>query len=180
MGVPRHPRPVKPFASVIFKDRRCFDACIPSLEKAIGPVEEVSAEMPFDHTSYYEEEMGSGLRRAFVLFKGLVEREGMHRLKVLTNGVEGLFLVSGKRVVNIDPGYIALEHVVLLTTKGYTHRIYLSQGIFADLTLVFERGSFRALPWTYPDYRGEHVITLFNGWRERYKLELRGAECSRA
>jgi hypothetical protein len=75
--------------------------------------------------------------------------------------------------VNIDPGYVALEHVVLATTKGYAHRIFLRSGIYADLTLVFENGSYRGLPWTYPDYQTQETIGLLNLWRLRYKESLR-------
>ena len=80
---------------------------------------------------------------------------------------------DGRRAVNVDPGYIALEHVVLGTTKGFSHRIYLGEGIFADLTLLYENGSYRRLKWTYPDYGSDQLIFLLNGWRERYKGLLR-------
>jgi len=68
---------------------------------------------------------------------------------------------------------MALEHVVLATTKGYSHRIYLGEGIFADLTLLYENGTYRPLQWTYPDYGGDELIGLLNRWRERYKGLLR-------
>ena len=67
--------------------------------------------------------------------------------------------------------------MVLATTKGYAHRIYLGKGIFADLTLLYENGSYRALRWTYPDYGSDELIGLFNRWREHYKGMLR---CQRA
>ena len=79
--------------------------------------------------------------------------------------------------MNIDPGYVALEHMVLATTKGYSHRVYLGQGIFADLTLIYDNGTYRSLPWTYRDYGSNELISLFNLWRERYKRLLR---CRRA
>ena len=81
---------------------------------------------------------------------------------------------DGRRTVNIDPGYICLERLVLATGKNYTHRIYLSRGIYADLTLVFHRQSFRTLPWTYPDYADPSAVEVFNALRERYKAQLRG------
>lgn len=177
MGVPRTPRPVKAFSSIIFRDSSCLEACLPFLEEKIAPVEERSEEMPFSHTAYYEKEMGRGLRRIFIAFKGLLQREGSFRLKVFANEVESLFKASGMRRLNIDPGYMALEQVVLFTTKGQAHRIYLSQGIFADLTLIFQKGSFRPLPWTYPDYRSEDIVAIFNRWRGKYKLELKRIEC---
>jgi hypothetical protein len=81
--------------------------------------------------------------------------------------------MDGKRRVNIDPGYIALEHVVLGTTKGFAHRVYLGQGIFGDLTLMYANSTYRPLEWTYPDYAGGDIIAMFKRWRETYKKELK-------
>jgi hypothetical protein len=95
-------------------------------------------------------------------------------IKLQTNELEKRYVQEGKRRVNIDPGYIALERLVLATGKNYTHRIYLSKGIYADLTLVFHQGSFQSLAWTYRDYADLVVIGTFNEIRERYKNQLRG------
>jgi hypothetical protein len=117
--------------------------------------------------------MGAHLMRCFVLFRPLLGREQLVAIKRGTNEIEGLHASRGQRSVNIDPGYIALEHVVLGTTKGYSHRIYLGEGIFADLTLMYENGTYRSLPWTYPDYAGDEITPLMNRWREHYKRMLR-------
>lgn len=129
---------------------------------------------PFLHTHYYEREMGPWLLRYFLLFKPLMSRDELPSLKLKTNELEKKMSVGGKRTINIDPGYIALEQVILATTKGYTHRIYLGQGIYADLTLIYTGGSFGPLPWTYPDYGGPEIISMLNRWREVYKTDLRG------
>jgi hypothetical protein len=75
--------------------------------------------------------------------------------------------------LNIDPGYLSLEHVILATTKGYTHRPYLRDGIYADLTLIYQKGSYRALEWTYPDYGQPNIIALFNHLRTMYAEALK-------
>jgi len=111
--------------------------------------------------------------RSFVIFSPLVDREVLPDVKISTNATEDLFAKEGKRTVNIDSGYIALEHVILATTKGYAHRVYLGKGIHADLTLMFNSGSYRALEWTYPDYAEEQTIALFNRWRDLCKESLR-------
>jgi hypothetical protein len=98
--------------------------------------------------------------------------------KIRTNELERMFVREGKRAVNIDPGYICMERLVLATGKNYTHRIHLAKGIYADLTLVFHKGSFRPLAWTYRDYAEEGLIVQFNEIRASYKAQLgtRGAE----
>jgi hypothetical protein len=93
----------------------------------------------------------------------------------MTNRLEKKYAApDGNRRINIDPGYIRLEHVILATTKGYAHRPYLRGGIYADLTLIYRNKSFQPLEWTYPDYRQEEVIALFNQFRKRYLEDLRG------
>ena len=129
--------------------------------------------MPFTQSGYYDPEMGAGLMRRFLLFSPLFGRERLAEIKAATNTIEQAHARNGMRSVNIDPGYIALEQMVLGTTKALSHRIYQGQGIFADLTLIYENGTYRSLPWTYPDYRSEEIIALCNGWRQRYKESLR-------
>ncbi|MDD3846535.1 MAG: DUF4416 family protein [Syntrophorhabdaceae bacterium] len=173
MGKIRRPQQVRLFASIIFDADVDLEAVLRHLAGAMGPIEEKTPPVLFTHTTYYEKEMGAGLYRFFVLFTPLVERETLPDIKMITNDVEDLFTRDGRRTVNIDSGYIALEHVILATTKGYAHRVYLGKGIHADLTLIFSSGTYRALQWTYPDYAEEQTITLFNRWRELCKGSLR-------
>ena len=119
-------------------------------------------------------EMGWPLHRRFTSFKELIRPEDAVDVKLETNKIEAEYLENGKRKINIDPGYISLERLILVTGKNYTHRVYLSKGIFADLTLVFNRGTFRPLEWTFKDYASPEIISLFNDVRERYKEQLRG------
>ncbi len=117
--------------------------------------------------------MGKNLSRYFLLFAPLASRGQLPEVKLRTNEIEARHARQGNRTVNIDPGYIALEQIVLATTKGFAHRLYLGNGIFGDLTLMFENGSYHGLPWTYPDYRSEEIIALCTRWRQRYKESLR-------
>ena len=58
----------------------------------------------------------------------------------------------------LDPGLLLPTRFVLASGKDFTHRIYLAKGIYADLTLIYTRGVFQRLPWTYPDYAGEILL----------------------
>jgi hypothetical protein len=82
--------------------------------------------------------------------------------------------MEGQRRVNIDPGYLAKAHLILATGKGYTHRPYLRDGIYADVTLMYRDKKFHSLPWTYPDYAGEEMMGMLVRIREKYILQLRG------
>jgi hypothetical protein len=177
MGAIRLPPPVRFFASIILNDPSILSAVDAELSERVGAIDDRTGFMPFSESDYYCAEMGEGLTRYFVQFQPLLERDTLAELKLKTNAIEASYAVDGRRSVNIDPGYVALEHVILGTTKGYAHRIYLGRGIFADLTLVYKNGTYRSLPWTYPDYGGKELICLLNRWRENYKRSLR---CQRA
>ena len=175
MGKIKRPEQVKLFASLIFHDDIDLDAVFEKLIALAGPIEERTSPALFTHTTYYDGEMGRGLNRCFVLFKPVIDRDVLPDIKLATNGIEDSWAVDGRRTVNIDAGYVALEHVILATTKGYAHRPYIGKGIHADLTLMFMSGSYRALEWTYPDYAETETIALFNSWRGSLKQGLKEA-----
>lgn len=173
MGIPKDPKPIKLFASLIFREGAVLNDALKMLEDGIGTIQEKRPPTPFSHTDYYEKETGKDLLRTFILFKELFPRESLPRIKLKTNEIELAFSENQRRRVNIDPGYISLENVILATTKGYTHRIYIGSGIYADLTLIYSSGTYRALEWTYPDYSEATTISVFNEWRENYKQVLK-------
>jgi hypothetical protein len=173
VGTIKRPPSVLFFVSLLFNDRGPMADVEKELGEFLGPVQDRSLAKRFSQSDYYEQEMGKNLSRYFLLFGALASREQLPEVKLRTNEIEACHTWQNNRTVNIDPGYIALEHIVLATTKGYAHRIYLGNGIFADLTLMFENGTYHGLPWTYPDYRSEEIIALCNGWRQRYKESLR-------
>ncbi|HYB19437.1 MAG TPA: DUF4416 family protein, partial [Thermodesulfobacteriota bacterium] len=95
-------------------------------------------------------------------------------VKLWTNALEGQTLnEQGGRRVNIDPGHLAAAKFILATGKDYSHRIYLGEGIYGDLTLIFQKGTFSPLPWTYPDYASEPLLGIINLLRRRYLWQLK-------
>ncbi|MFC1533080.1 DUF4416 family protein [Thermodesulfobacteriota bacterium] len=174
MSSPSEADNVKLISSLFSSERQLIDTIINELEEIFGPSDWISPWLLFDRTRYYEREMGWPLHRRFITFKNLIKPEEIVDVKICTNKIEDEYIHDGKRRANIDPGYISLERLILATGKNYTHRIYLSKGIYADLTLVFHGGSFRPLEWTYRDYSDPETIIFFNNERERYKRQIRG------
>ncbi len=166
------PRPVKLFIGLIYSQDAPVDECIKGLEAAFGEIDYMSEEFPFNFTSYYEKEMGKELQRRILSFRKLIKRNELVDIKISTNQIEKTFSIEGKRRINIDPGYIAPEHLILSTGKGYYHRPYLGRGVYADLTLVYKNKEFHTLEWTYPDYRTEEMKRLFKKIREKYMTDL--------
>ena len=168
MGTVAEPRPVKLLMSLITADDRLLHQIVDGLAKRYGEIDFESEPLPFDFTSYYAPEMGTGLFRRLVTFGPLIARESLVRIKGETNELETTFSLEGKRRINIDPGYISAEHLILATTKGYTHRPYLGEGIYADLTLIYRTGEFHPLEWTYPDYASHEIRQILAEIRRRY------------
>lgn len=145
-----------------------------SLEQVWGPAEFISQRFAFEFTRYYETEMGPLLARKFATFREEVGQNALPRLKWEAKRVEGIFRhATGGRRVNIDPGLLLPERLVLATTKPFAHRPYLERGIYADVTLTFRKKSYRPLEWTYPDYRSPEVLQMMNRLRERWVLQKR-------
>ncbi|MBW1805246.1 MAG: DUF4416 family protein [Deltaproteobacteria bacterium] len=174
MSIPCETEDVKLISSLFSPEEELVDQVIRELEEIFGPTDRIGPRLFFDRTRYYAREMGWPLHRRFISFRDLIRPDGIVDIKMSTNKLEGRYIRDGKRRINIDPGYISLERLVLATGKNFTHRICLSRGIFADLTLIFHRGSFRPLEWTFKDYAHPKAISYFNDERERYFRQLRG------
>ena len=173
MSTPNPPDDAKLLSSLFSPRKQTIDRVMERLREICGPMDWQSPWFFFDRTTYYAREMGWPLHRRLVSFKRLVPPGALVETKLTTNGIEAEFLKDGNRQINIDPGLISAERLVLATGKNYIHRIYLSRGIYADLTLIFGRGSYRPLEWTYKDYADPQVIEWMNGIRATYMAQLR-------
>ncbi len=150
------------------------------LTEQLGAIDFISELLPFTNTDYYETEMGTDLKRQFISFKRLMEAGTLAAMKHFTNRVEQTFAVQRAtgpaRRVNLDAGYVCQAKLVLATTKDNAHRIYLSDGIYAEITLRYYRKTFQPWEWSYPDYRHPTYITIFNRIRGIYRDQLENGE----
>jgi len=169
MSVPKIPPPVKLIFSVIYADSSNCQKGISMLQKEWGAIDFLKMDLPFHHTTYYEREMGHPLRRCFLSFKTLIDRQALVTVKRVSNQIENdLAKEDGRRTLNLDPGYVTDYQLVLASGKNFSHRIYLGEGVFADLTLVFREKKFEPLPWTYPDYRQAPLMDALMAVRADY------------
>ena len=173
MSIPQEPKPAKLFVSVISPFPERIASVLSELADRYGILDFVSEVLPFDYTEYYYGEMGWPLFRRFASCDGLIAQEELPQIKVQTNLLETEQSEGGKRSVNIDPGYLLAERLVLASGKNYAHRIYLSHGIYADLTLIYRDQDYQPLAWTYPDYAEPKVREWLQVLRQKYLLQLR-------
>lgn len=179
MSKPTFPEPVKLISSVFSGSRDILNKAIMILSEKFGGFDYISAVVPFEYTDYYAKESGPSLVRRFMSFEKLVSPDVLPDIKLFTNKVEEKFMRDGNRLINIDPGYISRAHLILATGKAYTHRPYIRDGIYADLTLIFTNHTFQSLEWTYPDYSDSGTIMMFNNIRERYAVQVQRLESSK-
>jgi hypothetical protein len=171
----RAPLPVKLFVGVLTSVPSLLPEIEERLSAIFGIIDAVSDVFPFDQTHYYEEEMGAPIKRRFFSFAALIDPSEIAAIKVKTNGLESEIASAypGKqRPVNLDPGYLEQSKIVLASTKNFFHRILLSGGIYAEVTLHYQDGEWKCFPWTFPDYKSAAYRDFFSSLRGIYRDQL--------
>lgn len=176
MGALRSHSPVLLFVAAFSRHPEALRWGREQLEQRHGPVGLASEPFLFDQTTYYDRTMGAGLQKQFLVFENLIAPETLPEIKLATNRLEQDLADTGlypePRPLNLDPGYLCLGKFVLASTKDNAHRIFLRDGIFAEVTLRFYQGAFDPLPWTYADYRLPVVTAFLQQAREYYRQRL--------
>lgn len=174
MGTVRPPAPVKLFCALLVAPTVPVQEVETVLTRTYGAIVLRTPPLPFTQTTYYEREMGPDLTRLYLAFDPLISIAALAAVKHTTNRLETLWATDrGQRRVNIDPGYLDLAKVVLASTKDYSHRLYIGDGIFAEVTLHYRQHAYHPWAWTYPDYRVPTTLAFFQQLRELYKAQRR-------
>jgi hypothetical protein len=168
------PEPANLIVGIIATGRDVIAQGRATLESRFGAIDDESEVIDFRFTDYYQPEMGEGLVRTWLSFRPLRPRDRLAEIKRATSLLEDQFRgADGRRRLNLDPGMLTKHSLVLATTKDYSHRIYLGQGIFAEVALIYEHGRLQPQRWTYPDYQSEATTTFLLRVRARYVEKLR-------
>lgn len=170
MGSISPPHPVLLLVAVSSRYDAALDWARERIAAEFGPLGAVSPAFDFTETEYYAATMGADLKKQFVVAKTPLDPGRLAAIKRLTNDWEVEYAAatnhSEPRPLNLDPGYLTLAKLVLASTKDHAHRIYLADGIYAEVTLSFRNKRWQAFDWTYPDYRREDFQQFFTASRE--------------
>lgn len=164
-------KPVKYFIGALFSDENRLQEAICEAEIPFGIIDLVSDDFPFDITDYYNAEMGTPIYRRFVSFSKLSAPDFLAEAKILTNAIENKLKLHDQRKVNLDVGYIDYDKVVLASAKYGIHKVYLTQGIYADLTLHYSKGRYQPYDWAFQDFKRDVYLPFFLKMREIYKRQ---------
>ncbi|MEX0865943.1 MAG: DUF4416 family protein [Pirellulales bacterium] len=170
MGAILPPDPVLLLFAVFSRHDAAFAWAERRVVERFGPLAAKSAAFAFVETDYYDESMGTGLRKQFWAIQQPFDPGELAELKIETNAWEQEYAASGThdepRPLNIDPGYLTLGKLVLASTKDHAHRIYLRQGVYAEITLYYQHKQWHATPWTFPDYQRADYQRFFSECRD--------------
>lgn len=173
----KEPKPVKLIVGVLASDERCLAAAREGITAALGPADLVSEVWSFDQTDYYAAEIGPRVLRQFVSIEQLIDPGDLAQIKHRTNEIEQDLAAALEtpfpRPVNLDPGVIEPSKLILASTKNFAHRIYIGRKMYAEVTLVFDKGRWRLLPYTFPDYHRPEYLEFFSMVRSRLVQQLR-------
>ena len=168
--------PVVRFCGLISRHPDAIQWAMEKISKEWGAPVLQSVPIPFEAGGYYRSSMGDDLMKTLVAFEGFLDPAGLADWKLLTNQWEADYASLGRheetRPLNLDPGYTSQAKLVLATTKDRDHRIYLREGIFAEVTLTYVRKKWEHHRWSYPTYRGAEVASFSQQCRERLRRHL--------
>lgn len=177
MSKPQSPEPVLLIVAAFSRHAEALAWAGLRLQADYGPILQTSPGYDFDQTDYYEPAMGWGLRKHLIAFRNPIDPGCLADVKLRTNTLEAELARTGaypeSRPLNLDPGILSLGKFMLATTKDQHHRVYLRDGIFAEVTLRYTGGEFEAWPWTYADYRLPVVRTFLKDVRAYYYQQVR-------
>ncbi len=168
MGTIKKALPVKIFIGMLSSERTVMADCEEKLVTVYGPVDLRSDIIPWNHSDYYQQEMGDELLRQFIAFERLQSPDTLPEIKRRMIEEENNWRGNGRgaefRRINLDPGYITEAKVVLATTKDFAHRLYIGDNMYAEVELSYRRElrGFMPLEHTYPDFRLDQTIAWFN------------------
>lgn len=168
-----------PFFALMYTSDDLYEKVLRNIKErfgeilGFGPIYRV-----LDFTDYYVREFGEGALKQMFVFRSPVELENFYKVKIRSNSLEETFRKNNLRCVNIDPGFLDVSKLVLYSTKHYSHRVYVGNGIFGEVSLIYKQEKFEVMPWTYPDYYWEkNMDFLLKSRKEIVRLTRKEKLC---
>ncbi len=170
---PQEVQLVKLVIAFLYREQKIYRQAMEITQDIWGFTDYQSQEYFFDLTDYYKTEMGTPLFRIINSYSCLIDPGNLPDIKLATNKIESELASLDLRQVNLDPGYLDYDKLVLASAKYNYQKIYLRDGIYADPTLYYRKGRFIAADWTFPDFKSAVYENDFLQIRHIYKTQLK-------
>ena len=163
---------VKLIIAVMYSDKEVYVSCKKDLVSLYGPVAVESEEYDFDKfTKYYEKEMGKNIVKRFLIFEKPLKEKNCKPIKEINNKnnliknkikiiknktteIEEKYSKDGKRRINLDPGYLSSDELVLASFKsGTNYKEDIGDGVYLHKVLEFDGDDIKVFWHTFPDYK---------------------------
>jgi hypothetical protein len=169
--------PVIRICAVITRHGVARQWAIDRLTEVWGPMLGVTPPIAFEAGGYYTSTMGADLKKVLVAMAEVTDPSELADWKHQTNKWEAEYAegrpMTESRPLNLDPGYVTQAKLVLATTKDRDHRIYLRDGMFAEVTLNYVGKQWQHHRWTYPSYCRQEVAEFADNCRRELRKYLR-------
>lgn len=167
------PEKAKLIIGILASNKDALTTAHSIITKEFGIIDNESIPIPFTFTQYYNDEMGDKIIRQFVSVDRLISPAEISMIKCRTIELENAVRINGKRIINLDPGYLTLHSLILVSTKQACYRVYLDKGIYGQAMLHFKKGDFVPFEYTYPDYADEISRKFFTEVREIFFSKMK-------
>ncbi|MFA5555261.1 MAG: DUF4416 family protein [Phycisphaerae bacterium] len=173
----QNPKPVRLIVGILAASDEALSMAVDSLQEWFGKADFKSEVWAFTQTEYYRDQIGDNILRQFISIEKLIDPGELALIKHKSNELERELAERLKlnlpRPVNLDPGIIEPSKLILATTKNFSHRIYIGKKMYAELTLIFNKGRWESFGYTFPDYKQTRYHEFFSKVRERLVQQLR-------
>jgi hypothetical protein len=152
---------VVPFFDLQSDDTALIDQALHALRNQYGDLEEQTGLIPV--------ETGPQNRvRKLVAFDRIMSPSELPKRTLATRELEMSFASEEEEEpITIDTGYVSRANVVLGATGAMGHRVYLSEGAYAELILRYRSRGFQAVEWTPMEFRSLVCHDFFDNVRTR-------------
>ena len=173
----KKPDPVKLIVGILAADDECLRLAREAVIAKFGAADMVSEAFPFTQTSYYKDEAGENILRQFVSFQKLIDPGELATIKIRSNKLEEKLAKMADtdlpRPINLDPGIVEPSKLILASTKNFSHRIYIGDNMYAELTLSYCKGVWNSFSYTFPDFKEDRYHGFLSSVREKLVSQLR-------
>ena len=144
------------FMAIMYSSEDVFTKTKNDLISKYGEVKAEGSSYAFSFTDYYEKEMGSNLKKKFLIFNKEISKQDLIDIKLFITEIEEKYSINNKRTINIDPGYLSSKEFVLATFKQRSFKEKIHDKVWLHKVLEFDGNNIKHFFHTFADYKDKN------------------------